>query len=64
MIDWEREYNRLKEWVVNLQPYCNTCCSCIDECDDCHRKMFQWQCDPDTLPKLEDDKEVIDGVEV
>ena len=53
-IDYEKAYNELKDWAINLSPYCDTCLNEGDEeaCDMCNRKAFNWECDPESLPEL------------
>lgn len=56
MIDWEHEYNRLKEWVLNLAPHCTNCYS--NDCNDCpiyhgSNEGINWVCDPNELPEIE-----------
>ena len=54
MIDYKKAYEELKDYVINLKPYCNNCGTKMDDCDDCHRKYFNWTCDVNSLPKLKD----------
>ena len=54
MIDYKKAYEELKDYVINLKPYCNNCGTKMDDCDDFHRKYFNWTCDVNSLPKLKD----------
>jgi len=55
-IDYKESYEELKDWIIKLHPYCYNC-KAKDSgddsfCDDCYRKMFNWECDPKFLLKL------------
>ena len=54
--DWKESYKTLREWIINLRPYCYTCLhnDSDDEvfCDGCDRKSFGWECDKDCLPPV------------
>ena len=56
-LDYEKSYHKLKDWVLRLRPYCHNCKYEIDDennrCDECHRKSFNWEIDPDALPEME-----------
>ena len=56
MIDYGSSYHELREWIINLKPYCDTCKITDEErCDDCHRKSIGWRCDPESLPALKEE---------
>ena len=39
------ENKKLKQYILNLEPYCNNCTyeNNEDNCDECHRKYFNWK---------------------
>lgn len=41
----ELENKALRDYILKLTPYCDTCKFEEDEqgCDECNRKMFNWE---------------------
>jgi hypothetical protein len=48
------KYNKLKDYLVNLEPYCNNCANTGDDsrCDECNRKYFNWKFDASILEQI------------
>jgi hypothetical protein len=54
-MDYKEKYEKLKEYLINLTPYCDNCENNenTDRCDDCHRKYFNWRFSTKILKRFE-----------
>ena len=55
-MNYEKAYKELKEFIINLRPYCDTCINEDNEnnCGGCNRKSFNWEMDASIIDCIED----------
>lgn len=56
-MDYENAYKELKDFVLTLNPYCDTCSG--DYCEDCYRKNINWTINPKLIEGLEEKHNII-----
>jgi len=54
-MDYEKAYKQLKEFIINLTPYCDSCANADSEsgCDECHRKSINWTIETSIIDEIE-----------
>lgn len=51
-MEYKKAYEELKNFVLNLSPYCDTCGTV--NCDECNRKSFYWSMNPSIIEGIEE----------